>query len=217
MMQDCLLILSMHRSGSSCMTGCMSICGLSLGEHASQVKNKFNQKGYFENENILGFNESVLSDIGGSWKSMTPLTSQQIQKSLNHSATLLRILRQEFGDDNFAIKDPRIAILQDLYFQALSNMHVRTRILRLRRDIDAVCQSLKRAQNVEQEQCVHLDSLYQTYIDRAVTRAPSFEVDFASLLDDPQTTVRTICDFAGMEFSKHLEIKNFVEKGMVNF
>jgi len=217
-MQECILILSMHRSGSSCMTGCMNICGFSLGKHASHIKNKFNLKGYFENERILSFNESVLSDIGSSWKSLCPLTEQQIQKSLRYKTTLARIIEQEFeGSDMFAIKDPRMAILQRLYIEVLSESGIKIRMLRLRRGIDAVCRSLRRAQHIGQEHCVQLDSMYQSYIDSMVGRAPYFEVEFSSLVDDPAVTVEGICDFIGISFSKREEIIDFVDRGMVNF
>ncbi len=206
----------MHRSGSSCTTGCMNICGLSLGKHPTQVKNEFNQKGYFENKSILGFNESVLADIGGAWNYSDPLTESQIQKSLGYKDALSCILEQEFRSD-FVIKDPRIAILQDLYLVALAERQVDVKVLRLRRGIDSVCRSLERVQGIGRTQCVQLDSLYQAYIDRMVCHASHLEMDFASLLDDPATAVREICDFVGMEFDKHKEIEDFVERGMVNF
>jgi len=215
---QCLLVLSMHRSGSSCTTGCMNICGFSLGNHPTQVKNKFNRKGYFENKSILGFNELVLEDIGGSWDHTEPLTEHQVKKSLGHKDALSRIIEQEFGTDSFfVIKDPRIAILQNLYIDTLTEKKIDIKILRLRRNIAAVCKSLERAQGIGQLQCVQLDSLYQSYIDRMVCHAPCFEMDFASLLDDPVTVVQDICDFVGIEFDKYEEIGDFVERGMASF
>lgn len=217
-MQECLLILSMHRSGSSCMTGCMNICGFSIGQNPTQGKDRFNQKGYFENQSILSFNESVLSDLGSSWSNIDPLTDTQVQKSIGHKDALFRLLEQEFGNDGiFVIKDPRIAILQDLYIETLVEKQIGVKILRLRRNIDAVCRSLERAQDIGHTQCVQLDSLYQAYIDRMVRHASHFEMDFASLLDDPATAVQDICEFVGVEFDKHKEIEDFVERGMVNF
>ncbi len=60
-----LLILGMHRSGTSCLTGSLQQAGLALGEFSDW--NPHNLKGNRENTEIMSLNEKVLNANGGSW------------------------------------------------------------------------------------------------------------------------------------------------------
>lgn len=62
-------ILGMHRSGTSMVTRLLNICGLELGnkDFLFNMKNESNQKGHWENKEILRINQEVLSIFGGSW------------------------------------------------------------------------------------------------------------------------------------------------------
>lgn len=52
------LILGMHRSGTSCLTGALERCGVHLGE--VRRKGKYNKKGYFENATIQKIHDQIL-------------------------------------------------------------------------------------------------------------------------------------------------------------
>jgi hypothetical protein len=60
-----VIILGMHRSGTSCLTGSLQQAGLALGEFSEW--NPHNLKGNRENTEIMALNEAVLSANGGSW------------------------------------------------------------------------------------------------------------------------------------------------------
>jgi len=55
----------MHRSGTSCLAGCLEERGLYLGEVANASKN--NAKGIKENIQHRAINDDVLAMSGGSW------------------------------------------------------------------------------------------------------------------------------------------------------
>ena len=61
----CLIVLGMHRSGTSCLTGTLEQCGVELGEVFT--RNPFNQKGNRESADIQALNNDVLAYNGGSW------------------------------------------------------------------------------------------------------------------------------------------------------
>ena len=60
-----VIVLGMHRSGTSLVTGSLEDAGLNLGEvnHAAP----FNRMGNKENEAIRGLNDSLLAQSGASW------------------------------------------------------------------------------------------------------------------------------------------------------
>ena len=61
----CVIVLGMHRSGTSLLTGSLEAAGLHLGKvnHAAP----FNRKGNKENEPIRGFHDELLAKNGASW------------------------------------------------------------------------------------------------------------------------------------------------------
>ncbi len=60
-----ILILGMHRSGTSCLAGSLEEAGLFLGE--VNTKAGFNAKGNRENRTIMELHDQVLARVGASW------------------------------------------------------------------------------------------------------------------------------------------------------
>ena len=58
-------VLGMHRSGTSCLSGCLEECGLYLGDVVNFAKN--NRKGNKENLEFRAINNKVLDFSGGAW------------------------------------------------------------------------------------------------------------------------------------------------------
>ena len=65
MSRTAIIILGMHRSGTSCLTGSLEQAGLYLGN--VNRKAPYNLKGNNENRAIMDLNDSVLSENGASW------------------------------------------------------------------------------------------------------------------------------------------------------
>lgn len=60
-----LIVLGMHRSGTSFLTGSLQLAGLDLGKHST--KDKHNPKGNRENADIVAFHNDVLAARGAAW------------------------------------------------------------------------------------------------------------------------------------------------------
>ena len=58
-MSNCVLVLAAPRSGSSFLVNVVKTLGYSTGKNETQVKDSFNEEGYFENQSILKFNEKT--------------------------------------------------------------------------------------------------------------------------------------------------------------
>jgi len=67
--ENIVIVLGMHRSGTSAFTGTLKIAGLDLGSDIMQA-NEYNVKGYFENNKIVELNDKILSYFKASWDSM---------------------------------------------------------------------------------------------------------------------------------------------------
>ena len=58
-------ILGMHRSGTSCLAGCLQEAGLFLGDVNTQAR--YNARGNRENRRIMDLHDAVLAANGGRW------------------------------------------------------------------------------------------------------------------------------------------------------
>ncbi|MFD2233067.1 hypothetical protein [Phaeospirillum tilakii] len=65
-----ILILGMHRSGTSCLTGMLEQAGLPLGE--VNTVSRHNRKGNRENNEVMRLNDAVLAASGGRWDQPPP-------------------------------------------------------------------------------------------------------------------------------------------------
>ncbi|GEM_PF-1598324 len=126
--KKCILILGMHRSGTSVLAGCMNILGMNLGG-ALMPGNEANQSGYFENRDIVLAHDILLRDLGCRWDMVgsLPRNWQESDAALKAQETLTRILQQQFLDKDvpFAVKDPRICRLMPLWRRVLKGLNIK--------------------------------------------------------------------------------------------
>ena len=110
-MTEAIIILGMHRSGTSCLTGTLKSHGLALGEVSDY--NKYNKKGNQENKAVFRLNEALLQHNGGAWH--TPPAGPL------HSNPELETRRTEVLADYqslpkpWGIKDPRMLLTYDFW------------------------------------------------------------------------------------------------------
>lgn len=112
-----IVILGMHRSGTSCLTGCLQQLGLHLGEVSDF--NEYNLKGNKEDDSIARLNEKILNHNGGSWRN---------PKNKNTWTLEHEIIRDEILNDYaklpspIGFKDPRMIFTLPFWQQKIPNL-----------------------------------------------------------------------------------------------
>lgn len=112
-----VLILGMHRSGTSTLAGSLQQMGLYLGDVSE--KNPHNPKGNRENSDIMELNETLLRYNGGSWFD-PPAT---INWDASHIVRRDLILEALFATDACSVgfKDPRSLVTLPFWTEAYEN------------------------------------------------------------------------------------------------
>tara|TARA_B110000902_G_scaffold243853_1_gene296529 strand:+ start:1573 stop:2292 length:720 start_codon:yes stop_codon:yes gene_type:complete len=106
-----IVILGMHRSGTSFLTGSLQQAGVELGKYSEW--NRHNKKGNRENTDIVELNDSVLAKNGGSWL-YPPIYVDWDEESISEAKRILELYQ---STDIFAFKDPRTIITLDGWLQ----------------------------------------------------------------------------------------------------
>lgn len=147
----CILVLGMHRSGTSALAGTLTHLGASppnspMEPHAS------NPKGFFESVRVRDFNDTLLASADSSWNDWRPIPSNWFDTSqaqaLHDEAA--KVIDEEFGNaDLFVLKDPRICRLLPFWRTVLENRGTDILPLLTHRHPQEVAHSLKARYNYD--------------------------------------------------------------------
>lgn len=100
-----VLILGMHRSGTSFLAGNLQAAGLELGKVSDKAPH--NKRGNKENRLFVNFNERVLNTNGGSWKAPPDNPTWNSSQAARAKALVASFT----GDKPWGFKDPRTLLL----------------------------------------------------------------------------------------------------------
>ena len=133
-----LLVLGMHRSGTSALAGVLVRLGIEA-PRTLMPPNDANPAGFWESEPIVAFHDRTLRERGTSWDAWTRVADEQTAGD----AELSRLIEAEFaGASQFAVKDPRMCRLVPLWQRVLAAAQISPAIVLVTRGAADVCRSL---------------------------------------------------------------------------
>ena len=109
-----ILILGMHRSGTSALAGGVAALGAGFGERLMQAVPDQNAKGFWEDLDVVSTDDRVLLALGRTWDSIEPIAPDEWkQPELGRLADeALELLKQRLDEHRvWAVKDPRASRL----------------------------------------------------------------------------------------------------------
>lgn len=114
-----IIVLGMHRSGTSCLTGLLQQAGVELGDVVKKAPH--NEKGNRENLDIRALNENVLLHSNGSWNS----PPHHLTWNKKHQHERNEIIKRYSDKAVWGFKDPRTLYTLPLWQDGLKNAEVR--------------------------------------------------------------------------------------------
>ena len=206
--QVCILVMGMHRSGTSAMTGVLEKLGVYLGSDLID-KNWDNPKGFFENSHFVAFNKKFLKHLH------TPLEVPNFKIELaDDSLELLKnMISQQFKYDScFAIKDPRISFLFPLYKKALEELNIEIKCLIPTRHPLEVAKSLQKRNGFSLEKSLLMWSEH-FYLTEKITRGNCrLFINFDELIANPKLVCQKISQKLSLDFLQYSEeVDDFLE------
>ncbi|MET1080197.1 MAG: hypothetical protein ABWY06_19465 [Pseudomonas sp.] len=181
-----VLVLGMHRSGTSAVAACLERLGVVMGD-ALVPADKWNPKGYFEERRIVAFNNQLLDLQGVRWDSPLP-PAPALQAPWSGQAAPAAALLQELyaGTLAWGFKDPRLCLLAPFWQPVFAALQVRPRMLLVLRHPAEVADSLARRDGIAIRRA---GWLWFTHLlgalDYLQTATDSRLIDFADVLSEP--------------------------------
>lgn len=209
-----LIILGMHRSGTSALAGVLNILGLSMGTKL-MAPHAVNPKGFFEDVDLYALNEDLLNlALGSRWDDPEPKALGFIPDEYYQRAA--RLIDEKFsGLALFGMKDPRNSILFPFWRRVLESNGIIPKVIVLFRDPNEVASSLLDRDHFFKRKGIVLWAkhyLSSEYHSRALTRV---FISFADLLAQSKETVHKIESLLDITFPRSWnevgkEVNNFL-------
>lgn len=139
-----IIVLGMHRSGTSALTRCLNLVGADLPRHVFGVA-PGNMAGHWEAERLIELNNQLLEACGSRWDDWRAVEVSQLPHAEieSYRSRLREILHEEYGDSHLLlIKDPRICRLAGFYSEVLSSIGIEPKFVIPFRDPLSVIESL---------------------------------------------------------------------------
>lgn len=183
-----VIILGMHRSGTSALAGLLAEVGVHMGSKLYKAQAGVNEKGFFENADVVELNDLILDRVPTSWDSPCMLMQERLLEAGKciDKTVLHDVLGSHYADQQiWGIKDPRLSLTLPLWQPALRAFSARQLFILCFRHPGEVAASLMRRDAFSREKSafVWLNYSFAAWMhtrdeDRCV-------VTYDSLLTDP--------------------------------
>jgi hypothetical protein len=208
--QNTVIILGMHRSGTSLIGGILQCLDVNLGEE-QLGKDWSNPRGHFEDVDFLTLNTKILASAGGSW-SDPPRYSDilSLKGDFQHDIRELIQKRNETNSErSWGWKDPRTSLTIDLYLPFIQQPF----FVWCQRDPAAISRSLQKRNQIQPTRALELVEYYNEQISNFIQRNLDlnvFVLEYENLIENPQLWINRIIDYLGLD-PKPDQVKNAID------
>jgi hypothetical protein len=123
-----ILVLGMHRSGTSALTGTLAKLGVAVGDDAEHLAPRpDNPKGFWENADVFRIHEWLLAQLDVGWDDIRPMPKDWLaHPAVADAKDQLRLLLEGSMAERalWAVKDPRLCRLLPMWRELLDELGV---------------------------------------------------------------------------------------------
>ena len=206
-MSRVILVLGIHRSGTSAVAGVLHHLGVYMGKPNTRTKSelppvdgwptyKSNPKGQFEDGNFCSINRTLL---GPNWRDpVLPVDQRGVGLAELYASHL------EAGHEIHGLKDPATCFSWEIWHEVLATEGHDVRVLAVNRvSFAAAIKSVIRREAMPEPVANHIMSRYWLAhvqaLDYLAKRVPVLKVPFETLLAAPEDGVNIIAEWAFKE------------------
>ncbi|WP_370365968.1 glycosyltransferase [Maricaulis sp.] len=198
-----ILVLGMHRSGTSACTRIANLFGAALPEDVLPA-NAGNETGYWEPRSIVDFNERLLEAQDFGWDD--PVPESRITASFGTSAIAdaAALVGEVYGDAPLiVIKDPRCALIPGFWIEAVTKAGYRPVLIHCRRAAADVAASLDRRDGMSADEAGLLWAQSNTSTLRVLGDAPNLVLDYGADVVNWPDRIFGLADIAGFAWPRN--------------
>lgn len=209
-----ILVLGMHRSGTSMVTRLLNMMGCYFGPESSVGELTIdNPKGFWERPEIFKLNEFILAASAASWQDLRTWNIPEPQIPDKASQNIKKII---LGLDAFrpwVVKDPRLCLLLPAW---LAHLEAPIAVI-CHRNPAEIAASLQKRDNMPMPYAIALWEAYTVTMLNASVKLPRVHIRHGELMQKPFATTELLCahlrDFGvrRIECPSEREIRAFID------
>lgn len=146
-----MVVLGMHRSGTSALTRVLNLLGVDLSERLMQAAADNNETGFWEHQGVVDLHEAALTHLKRAWDDPRPMPSDMAYLPELDGITnqLIETLRNDFSDSPlWGVKDPRHCRLLPIWRRIFTEIGTKPAFLLMVRSPLEVARSLERRDGI---------------------------------------------------------------------
>jgi hypothetical protein len=184
--RTCLMILGMHRSGTSALAGVLQLLGVAPPTNLTPADDN-NRTGYWEPLHLALLNEQLLLELGSRWDDWRPVRVEELSASrLNfYRDEIARLLDGEYGGmPMIVLKEPRISRIVPIYRQLLTSLRYKIDYVTITRNPLSVAKSLAKRDGMDSGFASLVWLNYVLTSERSTRNSPRVFLSYESMVRD---------------------------------
>ena len=221
MLKEIVIVLGMHRSGTS--LAAMSIKKLGCpGTGHDKYKDEFNPLGYHEDLRIVKINNKILETLKKGWGSFDhwlPLQDDWREKKICKEASEeIKNILKNIPHKRVIIKDPRIVILFKLWEDIILGLNINIKLVILVRNRNSVISSLANRDKMSKDMANSLYDYYNYEIINNIQNHPFIFFNYEDFISDEKKVLHNLIEFIDIAPKKYiLQFKKDLNHGNDNY
>ncbi|CAN7645440.1 glycoside hydrolase family 99-like domain-containing protein [Mesorhizobium sp. LjRoot246] len=202
--RTCIMVLGMHRSGTSALTRAINLLGAELPKNLLGA-NPSNPAGHWEPARLIELHDQMLAEAGSSWDDWRSFDSSDLGASRLrfYKAEIARLIEEEYGSASlFVLKEPRISRFVPLYAEIFKRMRIDVRYVLIERNPLAVIASLANRNGFTMGFSSLLWLRHELEAERATRGRSRILLSYESLLDDWRQGIDGIKSTLGLNWPR---------------
>jgi hypothetical protein len=180
-----VIVLGMHRSGTSALAGALSMLGINPGEHLMPAHADTNPKGFWEHNEIVKVHNLLFEKLGSNWADISALPNRWWKRPevLSLKSKLRDIVQHEFAESSlWLLKDPRLCRFLPMWLDILNELGVQPYFVICLRNPSEVVASLNKRDGMIKEEAYLLWLKYVLESERWSREYPRTVVTYTNIL-----------------------------------
>lgn len=200
-----VVVVGMHRSGTSAMTRTLALLGASLPKRLMPAVKDNNEAGFWEPQAIADLNDEILQAQDSDWDDVFAFRQHHYLSNFDrfYAGRAVELLEQEFdGAEVIVLKDPRISVLTNFWDRALREAGYSTHYVIMVRNPLEVAESLRGRDGFPREKSLLLWSSYMVAVERDTRNRDRIFISYDQLINDWRSVRQRIEESAAFPFPR---------------
>lgn len=206
-----IVVLGMHRSGTSAITRSLKVMGVELGDTLMPAIQGINDKGFWEDLDLFNLNNELLSMVRSDWHHLAPIEPVDVEilrknGSFDKAGALLH--RKLDKKAIFGFKDPRVAKLFRFWKEVFIHCQLDTSCVLAVRHPLSIVRSLNKRDGFDPEKSYFLWLGHVIESLAGSTGLRRVLVDYDNLIQSPEVEINRVARELDLEIDE-AELQNY--------